>query len=38
MNNNIINANTDDFGLVTTTVGLLGASAGVTADPGLEPP
>lgn len=35
---NIINANTEDFGVVTTPVGLLGASAGVTADPGLSPP
>lgn len=36
---NIINANRDDFGLVSTTVGLIGAGAGVTASPAnLNPP
>jgi uncharacterized protein YjdB len=36
---NIINANPDDFGLVSTTVGLIGAEAGVTASPAnVNPP
>lgn len=36
---NIINANPDDFGLVSTTVGLLGAEAGVTVSPAnVAPP
>lgn len=34
---NIVNANTEDFATVTTTVGLLGATAGVTVAPGASP-
>ncbi len=35
---NIINANTQDSATVTTTVGLLGATVGVTVTPGPTPP
>lgn len=34
---NIVNASADDFATITTLVGLLGATAGVTVEPGAAP-